>query len=65
MGTGETLSFEAFRNNSGEYWCLADNGLNSTDNASAFLDVQCKYENNMYCRLSLNVDNTSFRAVFN
>ena len=56
MGTGETLSFEAFRNNSGEYWCLADNGLSSTVNASAFLDVQCKYENNMCCRLSLNVD---------
>lgn len=40
---GDTLSFEAFRNQSGEYWCLAENGLNETVNASAYLDVQCKY----------------------
>lgn len=40
---GDTLSFEAFRNQSGEYWCLAENGLNDPVNTSAYLDVQCKY----------------------
>lgn len=43
MATGDTLSFEAFRNQSGKYWCSAENGLNVTVNASAYLDVQCKY----------------------
>ena len=43
MTTGAKLSFEAFRNNSGQYWCSADNGLNSTANASAYLNVQCEY----------------------
>ncbi|RMX60520.1 hypothetical protein pdam_00001439 [Pocillopora damicornis] len=37
---GETLSFEANRNQSGEYWCSAENGLSVTVNASAHLDVQ-------------------------
>ena len=40
---GETLSFEANMNQSGEYWCSAENGLSVTVNASAHLDVQCKY----------------------
>ena len=40
---GETLSFEANRNQSGEYWCSAENGLSVTVNDSAHLDVQCKY----------------------
>ena len=43
VGRGDTLSFETYRNNSGKHWCLADNGLNSVVNASANLDVQCKY----------------------
>ena len=43
MARGETLSFETNRNQSGKYWCLAENGLNSTVNASAHLNVQCKY----------------------
>ena len=38
----ETLKFETNRNDSGKYWCLAENGLNSTVNAGANLDVQCK-----------------------
>ena len=42
VARGETLSFETNRNQSGKYWCLAENGLNSTVNASANLDVQCK-----------------------
>ena len=41
--TGNPLSLQAKRDLSGKYWCSADNGLNSTVNASAYLDVQCKY----------------------
>ena len=44
VGTGNTLSFVAFRNRSGEYWCSANNGLGSAINASARLNVQSKYE---------------------
>ena len=44
VGEGETLTFDALRNRSGEYWCMADNGLNDTANASAYLDVHCKYD---------------------
>ena len=43
MGGGNTLSFETNRNHSGKYWCSAENGLSSAVNASASLDVQCKY----------------------
>lgn len=43
LAKGESLSFKTNRNQSGVYWCAADNGLNSTVNASASLDVQCKY----------------------
>lgn len=42
--TGDTLAFEAFRNQSGKYWCLAENGLNVTVNTSAYIDVQCEYD---------------------
>ena len=42
MGHGETLSFEVNRNQSGKYWCSAENGLSEVVNASAILDVQCK-----------------------
>ena len=48
VSTGETLSFVTDRNQSGEYWCLAENGLNLTVNASAILDVQCEYYNRYY-----------------
>ena len=41
---GDTLSFTADRNDSGKYWCSAENGLGLAINASANLDVQCKYE---------------------
>ena len=44
LATGDTLSFVAYRNQSGKYWCSADNGLNATVNASASLDVQCEYQ---------------------
>lgn len=43
VGEGETLNLMASRNQSGKYWCSADNGFNITVNASADLDVQCKY----------------------
>ena len=43
VGEGDTLSFVTNRNHSGKYWCIAENGLNSTVNASANLDVQCKH----------------------
>ena len=42
MAEGDTLSIKTNRNDSGDYWCLAENGLNSTVNASANLNVQCK-----------------------
>ena len=44
MKKGDTLSFTVNRNQSGQYWCSADNGFNTVDNASAYLDVLCKYE---------------------
>ena len=43
VDTGDTLSVIADRNQSGEYWCSADNGLSEAINTSAYLDVQCKY----------------------
>jgi len=45
VGQGDTLMFETNRNHSGKYWCSAENGLNSTVNASANLDVKCKLNN--------------------
>lgn len=44
VGAGETLKVVAHKNNSGNYWCSADNGLGLAINASAYLNVQCKYE---------------------
>ena len=46
VGTGDTLSFPVFRNQSGYYWCSADNGLNVTVNARAYLNVHCEYKIN-------------------
>lgn len=42
VAKGETLSFEANRNQSGNYWCSVENGLGVTVNTSAHLNVQCK-----------------------
>ena len=39
----DTLQFKANRTHSGKYWCTAENGLAITVNASAFLDVKCKF----------------------
>lgn len=44
VATGDTLSFEASRNRSGTYWCLADNGIGAKINTSVSLNVQCKYK---------------------
>ena len=44
VGAGETLKVAAHKNHSGKYWCSADNGLGLIINASANLNVQCKYE---------------------
>ena len=53
VGQGETLVFEAKRNSSGKYWCSAENGLNSTVNASASLDVQRKLIKVYVCNVSI------------
>ena len=42
VASGYTLNFETNRNQSGKYWCSADNGLDPPVNASASLDVQCE-----------------------
>ncbi|XP_078379808.1 hemicentin-1-like isoform X8 [Oculina patagonica] len=39
VGTGNPLSFPVYRNHSGYYLCTADNDLNVTLNASAYLEV--------------------------
>lgn len=43
VATGERLNLKTKREQSGKYWCLAENGLNVTVKTSAYLDVQCKY----------------------
>ena len=43
VAKGETLSFKTSRNDSGEYRCLAENGLGEVINTTAYLDVQCKF----------------------
>ena len=48
MGSGDTLSLETHRNKSGEYLCSAENGVGLVINASAYLDVQCKYIKNSF-----------------
>ena len=40
---GDTLRLKANRNDSGKYWCIAENGLDITVNTSAYLNVQCKF----------------------
>ena len=49
VGRGETFTIETRKEHSGEYLCVADNGLSGTDaNASAYLNVQCKYKTFLY-----------------
>ena len=47
VAEGHTLSFETSWNDSGEYWCLATNGLGETINTTFNLDVQCKLAKNL------------------
>lgn len=51
LGTGGMLSFVVNRSQAGEYVCSANNGLNVTVNASAYLDVQSTYSI-FYCKLT-------------
>ena len=56
VGHGDNLNFNVSRNHSGKYWCTADNGLDVNINASALLDVQCKFIKTYltyYCHLLL------------
>ena len=48
VGTGDTLTLETHRNQSGEYLCSAENGVGLAIRASAFLDVQCKDIENLF-----------------
>ena len=53
VGNEDLLSFVTKRNDSGKYWCLAENGLSSTVTAMAYLDVQCKlFTNSSICYYS-------------
>ena len=42
VATGRSLTLGVKKEDSGIYWCIADNGLRVTANASAFLNVQCE-----------------------
>ena len=53
VAEGETLSFETHRNQTGKYWCSAENGLNSTINSSAMLDVLCMYKMKLFFLMCL------------
>ena len=44
VGTGISLILKTSRNETGEYWCWADNGLGKSIKAGSYLDVQCKCE---------------------
>lgn len=47
VAEGDKLSLKAHRSQTGRYWCLAENGLEVSANASAYLNVQCKYVSNV------------------
>ena len=51
VATGDTWRFSAKRNQSGKYWCSAENGFDVNINASVLLDVQCKFEKSLICQL--------------
>jgi len=52
VATGNTLNIQTNRNHSGRYWCLAENGLDKTVNASAYLNVQCECEMRKFALVS-------------
>ena len=43
VASGDSFKFTASRNQSGKYWCSAENGLDVYINTSVYLDVQCKW----------------------
>ena len=43
VDVGDVLSFEATRDHSGIYRCLADNGIEKNIETSFSFNVQCKY----------------------
>ena len=45
VGKETTLTLKASRNETGEYWCWADNGLGKAIKTGSHLDVQCEYNN--------------------
>lgn len=45
VSEGNTLNLKATRNQTGEYWCWADNGIGKAVKTGVHLDVQCKYHN--------------------
>ena len=47
VAEGDKLNRKAHRSHTGRYWCLAENGLEVSANASAYLDVKCKYGSNV------------------
>ena len=44
VASGGMLTFEARRNDSGPYLCLAENGLTADIKATASLDVLCEFK---------------------
>ena len=48
VASGDKLSLESHRNQSGEYLCSAENGVGLAINGSAYLDVQCKYTEKLF-----------------
>lgn len=53
VASGDTLTFTANRNQSGQYWCSAENIFNETARASGNLEVHCKSWRLLYLRVHL------------
>lgn len=53
VASGDTLTFTANRNQSGQYWCSAENIFNETARASGNLEVHCKSWWLLYLRVHL------------
>ena len=57
VGEGNTLILEALRNKTGQYLCLAYNGLGGAIKTRFHLDVQCKYEWNFFIKMLFHSSN--------
>ena len=42
VASGATLDIEANRNDTGDYWCYAENTFETIGKAKSYLDVHCK-----------------------